>query len=262
MDLGLTGKSVLVLASSRGLGKASALEFARAGACVMLSSRSEARLADTAAELRDVSGGDVQYCACDLTVAEQIDGLVSRTIDVFGTLDVLVNNAGGPPPGDFEQLDDAAWQHAFELNLLSYVRAMRVALPQMKAQGGGRIVNFASSSVKAPIPGLLLSNTLRAGIVGLAKSLSQELAPHGILINTVGPGIIQTDRIVELNQAKADGTGMSYADVEQAALANIPLGRFGEPEEFARLVVFLGSMANTYITGQTLVVDGGMVKSL
>ncbi len=262
MDLGLTGKSILVLASSRGLGKASALEFARAGARVMLSSRSEAKLAETASELHELTGGDIQYFACDLTDAKQIGALVAHTMDALDTVDVLVNNAGGPPPGDFEQLDDAAWQHAFELNLLSYVRAIRAVLPQMKAQGSGRIVNFASSSVKAPIPGLLLSNTLRAGIVGLAKSLSQELAPHGILINTVGPGIIQTDRIVELNQAKAERTGLSYAEVEQAALANIPLGRFGEPEEFARLVVFLGSQANTYITGQTLLVDGGLVKAL
>ncbi len=262
MDLGLKGKSVLVLASSRGLGRAAALEFAREGARVMISSRSEKTLETAEREIRSATNAEVHRQVCDLRKPADIEALVDRTAAALGTVDVLVNNAGGPPPGNFDQLDDQQWLEAFELNLLSYVRAIRAVLPHMRKQQSGRIVNFASSSVKAPIDGLLLSNTFRTGIVGLAKSLSQELAADGILINTVGPGIVQTDRITELTQARADKQGITFADAQNQSLAQIPLGRFGQPDEFARLVVFLGSEANSYITGQTLLVDGGMVKAL
>src|SRR5699024_8104731 len=154
-----------------------------------------------------------------------------------GTVDVLINNAGGPPAGTFDDFDDEEWQHAFELNLLSFVRAIREALPYMRKQGRGRIVNIASSAVKQPVDNLILSNTLRAGILGLAKSLSQELASDNILINTVGPGRIATDRVAQLDQINADKQNVSYEQVKSKTEQSIPIGRYGEPDEFANMTV-------------------------
>ena len=169
---------------------------------------------------------------------------------------------GGPPPGAFDQFDDEAWQKAFELNLLSFIRAIREVLPYMRKQKRGHIINFASSSVKQTIDNLLLSNTFRAGIVGLAKSLSQELATDNILINTIGPGKIGTSRVQQLDEAAAERKGITYEELRKQNESVIPMGRYGKPEEFAKLAVFLCSEANTYITGQTVLVDGGMVKAL
>ncbi|SFB12122.1 3-oxoacyl-[acyl-carrier protein] reductase [Lentibacillus halodurans] len=263
MNLGLKNKSVLVLASSKGLGKATAHQFASEGARVFLASRDEDALERTAKEIREKTQNPyVTYGICDITAYDSIKQLVSDVIDENGTIDVLVNNAGGPPAGSFDDVDDDAWQHAFELNLLSFIRAIRVVLPYMRKQGGGHIVNFASSSIKQPIDGLILSNTFRAGITGLSKSLSQELAGDNILINTIGPGRIGTDRVSHLDSVKAEKLGMPAEDVMKEAEKQIPIGRYGEPEEFAKIAVFLCSAANTYVTGQSLLVDGGMVKAL
>ncbi|MGO4889582.1 SDR family oxidoreductase [Anaerobacillus sp. MEB173] len=260
MDLGLTNKSVLVLASSQGLGKAIATKFAEEGAKVMISSRNEQQLQETAEAIRSATGSEVHYQVCDIKNPEQIKELVNKTAEAFGTIDVLVNNAGGPPPGGFEQCTDDEWYHAFELNLLSVVRTIREVLPHMKKQGG-RIVNITSSSIKQPIDNLLLSNTFRMGIVGLAKSLSQELAQYGILINTVGPGRFATSRVDELDQARAAKLQMTVEEVKEQAKQSIPLGRYGDPEELAKCVVFLCSEGNMYATGQAIVVDGGMTKA-
>jgi 3-oxoacyl-[acyl-carrier protein] reductase len=195
----------------------------------------------------------MHYHLCDLTNAKQIKQLVETTTDLFGGVDGLVNNAGGPPAGKFESLDDRDWEQAFNLNLLSYVRAIREVLPHMRRQGGGRIVNIASSAVKEPIDGLILSNTIRNGLVGMAKTLSRELAPDNILINTVAPGRIATDRLLELERQRAKEKGVSYQQVRSISEAEIPLGRYGTPEELAKVVAFLCSSVNTYITGQVIV---------
>lgn len=261
MDLGLKGKSVLVLASSKGLGKAIAQEFVREGARVMITSRDALALQTVAREMREVSG-EVQAQPCDITKLTDIKELVEKTVSAFGTIDILVNNCGGPRAGNFDDLDDQAWQEAFELTLLSYIRSIREVLPYMRKNGGGKIVNIASISIKQPLDRLLLSNTLRAGVNGLAKSLSQELAKDNILINTVGPGKFATDRVIEIDQQQAERKKMTIEDLQNAAQAAIPLGRYGDPQEFAKTVVFLASDANTYITGQALIVDGGLTKAL
>ncbi|MGZ6505475.1 MAG: SDR family oxidoreductase [Tumebacillaceae bacterium] len=262
MDLGLTGKVVLVMAASKGLGRATATEFAREGARVMIASRNEEALQTTAEEIREATGGEVAYCVTDVSKREDIDRLMQKTIETYGALNVLVTNAGGPPGGTFDDFEDDVWEQVFQSNLLSVVRLVRAALPHLRQSGGGRILNIASTSIKQPIPGLILSNTFRAGVLGLAKSLSIELAPENILVNTIAPGRIATDRIVELDGLYAEATGQSMDEIRRLQEQNIPLGRYGTPEEFARIVTFLGSDANSYLTGQALLVDGGMVRAL
>jgi 3-oxoacyl-[acyl-carrier protein] reductase len=259
MDLQLTGKIALVVASSKGLGKAIAAQLAAEGCDVMLTSRNAEQLDTARQQLLTSAKGRVECCPCDITRVDDIQALVAATRERLGSIDILINNAGGPPGGGFEQVDDAAWQAAFELNLLSYVRLIREVLPDLK-QRGGRIINVTSSSIKQPIPGLILSNAFRMGILGLAKSLADELAPFNILVNTVAPGRIATDRTAYLDQLKADKRGLSKEQVVAESLQSIPLKRYGETEEFARVVCFLASGASSYVTGSTLMVDGGMVK--
>lgn len=262
MNLELKDKTVIVTAASKGLGKATAHQFAAEGAKVMLASRNADELVVTAEEIKAATGNEVSWLATDLTRAGDIDRLVAETLTRYGSIHVLINNAGGPPAGNFAAMDDAAWQQAFELNLLSLIRCTRAVLPTMKHQGFGRIVNFASSSFKQPLDNLILSNTFRTAIIGLAKSLATELAPDNILINTLGPGRIATDRVAFLDGVRAERTGTTPEEVKRLAEGQIPLGRYGQPEEFAKIAVFLGSGANTYVTGQALLVDGGLVKAL
>lgn len=261
MNLGLTDKPVIVCASSAGLGRATALEFAREGARVMLAARRETELQRTAAAIEAATGRAPRHTVADLTKPGDIARLVDATGAAFGGVYALINNSGGPPAGTFDQCDDAAWQHAFELNLLSYIRTIRAVLPHLRRGGGGRIVNFTSSSVKSPLENLILSNTFRTGVLGLTKTLAGELGPEGILINVLGPGRVQTDRLAQLDQRRAAQTGLSVEQVRTAAMKAIPLGRYGTPAEFARTAVFLASPANTYVTGQALLVDGGLTKA-
>jgi 3-oxoacyl-[acyl-carrier protein] reductase len=260
MDLKLKEKVALVIASSKGLGRAIAAQLADEGCSVMITSRDHQQLEKTRHELLAKASGKVECHPCDITSSNDIKALVAATREQLGKIDILVNNAGGPPGGGFEQQDDNAWQAAFELNLLSYVRLIRATLPDLK-QNGGRIINVTSSSIKQPIPGLILSNAFRMGILGLAKSLADELAPHNILVTTVAPGRIATDRTAYLDQLKADKQGISVEQIEEMARKNIPLGRYGDTDEFARVVCFLASSASSYMTGSTIMVDGGMVKS-
>jgi len=260
MDLKLTGKIALVVASSKGLGKAIAAQLAAEGCDVMLASRDSRQLELAKQELLSTAKGRVECCRCDITSCDQIEALVTTTRQTLGPIEILINNAGGPPGGGFEQQNDNAWQTAFDLNLLSYVRLIRAVLPDLKLNGG-RIINITSSSIKQPIPGLILSNVFRMGVLGLAKSLADELAPYNILVNTIAPGRIATDRTAYLDQLKADKRGISREQIESESRQNIPLGRYGDPAEFARAVCFLASGASSYITGSTLMVDGGMVRS-
>lgn len=263
MDLNVKGKSVLVFASSKGIGRAIAGEFAAEGASVVLASRDINTLETAVGEIQAHTGNpQIACCRCDMTRAEDIEAALAFANEKHGAIDVLINNSGGPPAGGIDQFEDGDWQNAYELNLLSYVRAIRGVLPYMRAQGGGHILNVTSSSIKQSLDNLLLSNTFRAGVLGLAKSLAQELAKDNILINTLGPGRIATDRVESLDRLAAKEKQMSYEDVKQASEKSIPLGRYGKPEEFAKHTVFLCSGANTYVTGQAFLVDGGLVKAL
>src|SRR5699024_57148 len=263
MEMRLKGKSVIVTAASKGLGRETAKQFAIEGANVLICSRNEDTLKSTVEELRlETKNDNIEYAVCDMTNKQDIKQVIDKTVELYGTVDVLINNVGGPKAGSFNKVTDEDWQNSFELNLLSFIRAIREVLPYMRETGGGHIVNFASSSIKEPIDDLILSNTFRAGIVGLSKSLSQELASDNILINTIGPGRIATDRLIQLNKAEAESLHKSYDEVRSQSEQSIPIGRFGKPEEFAKAVIFLCSSANTYITGQSLLVDGGLVKAL
>lgn len=261
MDLHLQGKVALVIASSQGLGKAIATQLVKEGAHVMITSRNTEKLQCVQKELNEYDSGKVEYYTADIGNVEDIKALVKRTREVFGKIDILVNNAGGPPGGSFEQFTDEDWQKSFELNLLSYIRIIKEVLPDLKKEGG-KIINIASSSIKQPIPGLLLSNTFRLGIVGLTKTLAEEFAPYNILINTVAPGRIATDRVDFLDQMKADKQNISKDTIKEQSEKTIPLGRYGTTEEFANVVTFLVSDASSYVTGSSILVDGGMVKAI
>ncbi len=262
MNLNLTGKRALVLAASRGLGYATALGLAGEGAALVICSRDEARIQDAAKKIREATGARVEALVADVSSGDEAARLVAHAASTLGGLDIVVHNAGGPPAGEFLAMTDAQWQKAFDQNLMSLVRLVNAAVPELKKAGGGRILTIASSSIKQPIPGLVLSNALRTGVWGLVKTLARELGPLGILINLVAPGRIQTERIEELDQAAASRRNVDLQQVKKESVASIPLGRLGTPEEFANLLVFLASDAGRYISGQAIIVDGGATAAL
>ena len=261
MDLGLRGKVALVPASSSGLGRAVALVLAAEGARLAICSRDAAAIEEVADEARQ-SGAEVLATTADVSRASEIELLVQATVERFGGIDVLVTNAGGPPAGTFERFSDDDWQAAFELTLMSVVRLIRASLPSMRARGGGAIVCMTSSSIKQPIPNLLLSNVMRAGVAGLSKTLADEVADDHIRVNTIVPGRIATPRVEHLDRVNAERAGVEVATIAQREAARIPMRRYGSPEEFADAVAFLASERAAYITGATLQVDGGMIRSL
>jgi 3-oxoacyl-[acyl-carrier protein] reductase len=262
MDLGIKDKTAIVCGASRGLGYASARELAAEGARVVICAREEKNIREAASRITQETGSQAIPVAADVSQAEDVSRVVGAALDTFGSVDILVNNAGGPPPGPFENHDDRAWLAAFELNLLSAVRFSRAVIDPMRDSGGGRIVNITSVAVKQPVDNLILSNSVRAGVVGLAKTLSKELAPHGILVNNVCPGFILTDRSVSIVKGRAESEGKSYDETLSELTAGIPLARIGEPAELAALVAFLCSARASYITGATIQVDGGLCKAL
>ncbi len=262
MDLGLKGKVALVAGASRGFGKAIAWEFAREGARVAICARGEEVLRATALEIAVDTGSEVFPVVADVTQSEDIRRLVSAVEEHFGQIDILVNNAGGPPTGAFMDFDDEAWEAALQLNLMSTIRLCRAVLPGMRARGWGRIVNLTSASVKQPIDGFILSSAARSGVVAMAKTLANECAAEGITVNNVCPGWTLTNRVKNLAEERARKEGKTVQEVVADYAADIPARRLGHPEELAALVVFLASERAAYITGTTIQVDGGYVRSL
>jgi 3-oxoacyl-[acyl-carrier protein] reductase len=262
MELGLKGKRAIVMAASRGLGYASALGLAREGCRLIVCSRDQSRIDAAAAAIRKETGAEVTALQADVSSASEAKRLVDAAVSAYGGLEIVVHNAGGPPAGETLQMSDEQWQKAFEQNLLSFTRIVGAAVPEMRNAGYGRILTIASSSIKQPIPNLALSNALRAGVWGIAKTLSRELGPQGILVNVIAPGRIDTERIAELDRISAQKNGKSVEEVRKTSIGGIPLGRLGRPEEFANLVVFLASEAGSYITGQAITVDGAAGTAL
>lgn len=262
MDLQVNDKVFLVAGASRGLGYSIAQVLAQEGAKLSIASSDAAAIAAAARELQAESQAvEVQAMACDVREAAAITAWVEAALRQYGRIDGLVVNAGGPPPGNFDDFDDAAWQAAFELTLLSAVRLVRAALPALR-DSRGAVLMMTSSSVKEPIDYLLLSNVMRSGVSSLAKSLSRSLAGDGIRVNNLVPGIIETDRIKALAQAQATASNIEVDEQRALMQGQIPMGRFGEPLEFGRAGAFLLSPAASYITGATLVVDGGTMKTV
>ena len=262
MDLGLKGRAAFVAAASKGLGLAVACGLAAEGARVAVCARTAETVQAAAEQIARETGAETFAVTADVTREEEISAAVKQAAERFGGLHILVPNSGGPPPGTFETLDAAAWQSAIDSTLLSTARLIRSALPYMKSAGWGRIVVITSTSVRQPIAGLLLSNTIRPGIAGLCKTLSQELAGYGITVNNVAPGSFDTDRIAHLLESRSAASGVTVDVARREMEQRIPLGRLGRPEELANTVVFLASDAASYVTGQTWFVDGGQTLGL
>lgn len=261
MDLQLRGKTAIVAAASKGLGKACAMMLAAEGADLAICARDKTTLEATAAELRAAHGGRVLAFPADVQSPEESSAFVTAAAVEFGKIDILVNNAGGPPFGKFESFDESAWQSAFELNLLSFVRFSRLAIPHMRATGSGRIINITSFSVKTFLANSVLSTSLRMGVVGMAKMLATELGPDNITVNNIAPGPILTDRIYHTLPPVTPG-GPGREDMLAERAKDIPLGRIGKPEELAALVTFLASPLAGYISGTTIQIDGGASKGI
>ncbi|HOP34776.1 MAG TPA: SDR family oxidoreductase [Syntrophales bacterium] len=262
MDLGLKGKVVLVSGGSMGLGKAVALEMGREGARVAIGSLDDAYLAAAAEEVREKTGAEVIAVPADVSDPGQAKGFVRKALEHFGTVDILVNNAGGPPSVGFLDIDDKLWEYGFRLNLLSTIVMTREAVPVMKEKKWGRIINMTSISVKQPIDGLMLSNTIRSGVIGFAKTLSNELAPFNVTVNSVCPGYTLTDRVRNLAKTIAERENTTPEAVIGKWEGTIPMKRLGTPEDFAALVTFLASEQAGYITGAAIQIDGGWYKGV
>ncbi len=261
MDLGLKGKVAMVAGASRGLGFGVAEALAREGATVAISSSSKDAI-DAAAKRLSSAGATVIGTPVDVRKGDQIASWASQTIERFGGVDLLFANAGGPPAGTTLSFDDAAWQNAVDLLLFSTIRMIRAVVPSMKGRGGGSILVTTSSSVKEPIPNLALSTVVRAGVSALAKTLSLELAADRIRVNQIIPGRIDTDRVRHLDKLAADKQGISEDQAKAKSIASIPFGRYGETPEYGRVAAFILSDAASYMTGATVQVDGGAMRSI
>jgi 3-oxoacyl-[acyl-carrier protein] reductase len=257
MDLKLNDKTAIVLAASKGLGKAIATALSAEGAKVVIGSRDEAELKKTVEEIKQITGNEIIPIRVDVSDGNDVENFIRKSANTLGPVDILVNNSGGPPFDKFENFDDSAWQKAFELTLLSFARTGRLVLPHMQKTGSGRIINIISGSVKSVLTNSVLSTSMRMGVVGMAKLMADEFGSYNITVNNVAPGMILTDRLKQTLPADANP---EQALKERAK--NIPLGRIGKPEELAALVTFLASGQAAYITGTTIQVDGGANRGI
>ena len=262
MDLGLKNKVALVTGASSGLGYATALRLAQEGAKVVVSSRSQERLDEAAARIREETGGEVAVCVCDVTDPAAIEAVVAFTVDQFGGLDILVTNAGGPPGGTFDSVSMVQWEVAINLTLMSAARLIRTALPHLRQSGTASILTITSFSVKQPVSGLIMSNVVRPAVIGLTKTLSQELGRDNIRVNSILPGWTETERVAYLLDYRAEQSGTDVATERDKITRHIPLGRMGTPQEFANVAAFLVSPAASYVTGEMVLVDGGRYEGL
>jgi 3-oxoacyl-[acyl-carrier protein] reductase len=262
MDLGLKGKVALVSGASKGLGFAVAKALAGEGASVSISSRDESAIGAAAKQIEQETGARVLSMAVDVRDKAAIERWIATAAETFGGIDALMTNSGGPPAGDAVSFDDAAWQDAADLLLFSTIRMIRAALPHLERRGGGAILVSTSSSVKEPVPNLGLSTVLRSSVSALSKTLAIELAPKRIRVNQIIPGRIDTDRVRHLDDVNAKKAGITSEEAKAKAVAAIPMGRYGQPDEFGRVGAFLLSEAASYMTGATVQVDGGQIRSV
>jgi 3-oxoacyl-[acyl-carrier protein] reductase len=262
MDLGLKGRVALVSASSRGLGRAVAEELAAEGASLVLCARGEAALRVAEEAIKGRHGVPVLAIASDVGARGEPERIVQEALARFGKIDILLTNSGGPPAGPFESLSADAWDKATSLVLSSVVEFCRAALPGMKQQRWGRILNVTSIAAKQPVDNLMLSNSLRAAVIGFARTLANEVAGFGVTVNNLIPGFTRTERMVELSDVTAKKEGITPEQALARYTASVPMGRMGEPAEFAALAAFLASERASYITGQSMAVDGGWIRAL
>ncbi len=262
MNLGLKGKVALVAAASRGLGRAVAEELAAEGASLVICARNAETINRAASEITQATGADVLALAVDVSNADDVTRLVQASIERFGRIDILVTNAGGPPAGQFENLSREQWEAATRLTLYSAIELTRHVLPGMKERRWGRILNITSIAVKQPVDNLILSNSLRAAVTGFARTLANEVASYNITVNNILPGYTRTERVGELARMMSEKEGISPAEFTARWEREIPMRRLGEPREFAALAAFLVSERASYITGTSIPVDGGWIRSL
>jgi len=261
MISGLEQRVAIVMGASKGIGKAIAKQLSLEGTKTIIVARDPKTLQDTAAEIGKDTDAPIIPFSGDVTDTELPKQLVNFAIDKWGKIDILINNAGGPPPKTFLEADDADWLDALQLNLLSTIRMSRAIAPSMKAQNWGRIITIGSTIMKEPSPQMVLSATARAGMTAFSKAISFELAPFGITVNSIATGGVQTDRLETLFQSIADKNGQNVDELINNAAESIPIGRFASPEEFARMILFLCSDGGQYVTGQCIAIDGGLMKS-
>lgn len=262
MDLGLKGKVALVAASSKGLGRAVAEELAAEGARLVINARGHEALKTASEEIADNCGVEVLAVEGDVSVPADIKRIVDAGLNRFGRIDILITNSGGPPAGQFEDIGLDEWDGAVRVLLTSVVEMTRLVLPGMKERGWGRILNVTSIAAKQPVGNLMLSNSIRAGVTGFSKTLAAEVAGFGITVNTILPGYTATERVTELAEHLATKEGVDEAKIRARWEAEIPLGRLAEPREFAAMAAFLVSERASYITGSSISVDGGWIRSV
>jgi 3-oxoacyl-[acyl-carrier protein] reductase len=262
MDLGLNGKVALVAASSQGLGYAVAKELAAESASLVICSRNRASIDQAAKSISDETNADVLAIAADVSITSDIERLVAAGIERFGKIDILFTNSGGPPAGPFESTTPESWDAATKSVLNSVVDLCRLILPGMKERGWGRILNLTSIAAKQPVDNMVLSNSLRAAVTGFARTLANEVAPFGITVNNILPGYTRTERLDELIEFLSKKEGLTKEQVRSRWESEIPMRRLGEPQEFAALAAFLLSERASYITGSSIAVDGGWIRSL